>query len=58
MTLTIEAREPVPHVYQEGSRQHVLHWDTDGAHCSEPNCEINKYRQFEEGEGTRCSENS
>ena len=30
------------HIIKEGSRVHVLHWDTNGVHCSEPNCEINK----------------
>lgn len=29
-------------LHKEGARYHVLHWDTDGIHCSEPNCEINK----------------
>lgn len=31
----------VKHVIKEGSRQHVVHWDTQGTHCSEPDCEIN-----------------
>lgn len=31
----------VKHVTKEGSRQHVIYWDTQGTHCSEPDCEIN-----------------
>ena len=31
----------IKHVNREGSRFHVVHWDTKGAHCSEPDCEIN-----------------
>ena len=30
------------HIYCEGSRRHVLWWDSKGVHCSEPECEINK----------------
>lgn len=30
------------HVVCEGARHHVVSWDTDGEHCSEPNCEINR----------------
>ena len=29
------------HIIKEGARYHVLHWDTQGRHCSEPNCELN-----------------
>ena len=32
----------VKHVRCEGARFHVLYWDTPGAHCSEPDCIINK----------------
>jgi hypothetical protein len=32
----------VEHLICEGSRRHVLSWDTRGEHCSEPRCEINK----------------
>lgn len=32
----------VPHIYSEGARFHVLSWDTHGAHCSEPRCEMNR----------------
>lgn len=38
------------HIVKEGSRLHVLHYDTQGVHCSEPNCEIN-HRNKEKGEG-------
>ena len=31
----------VPHKVVEGSRSHVIHWDGNGVHCSEPKCEIN-----------------
>lgn len=30
------------HLVCNGSRRHVLRWDSQGQHCSEPNCEINK----------------
>lgn len=29
------------HIIKEGTRYHVLHWNTKGRHCSEPKCEIN-----------------
>lgn len=31
------------HIICEGARFHVLHWDTQGSHCNEPNCEVNHY---------------
>ena len=33
------------HVFKEGNRNHVLHWDSEGEHCSNPNCEINKSKR-------------
>ena len=27
---------------KEGSRNHVIHYDSYGRHCSEPNCEVNQ----------------
>lgn len=33
------------HIYCDGARFHVLHWDSNGEHCSEPNCEINKRKK-------------
>lgn len=35
------APKTVPHVVKEGSRQHVIHWDTKGRHCSCRECEVN-----------------
>jgi hypothetical protein len=32
----------IKHVNCEGARFHVLHWTSQGSHCSEPNCIINK----------------
>ena len=32
----------VKHVSCEGARFHVLHWDDNGSHCSEPKCIANK----------------
>jgi len=32
------------HIIKEGSRHHVLWWDSNGSHCSVKNCEINKAR--------------
>jgi hypothetical protein len=49
-TLT-KAPEYVPHIYEEGSRFHVLSWggyyDSKGElrgerHCSHPRCEVNR----------------
>jgi hypothetical protein len=34
------------HIVKEGSRHHVVWWDSNGRHCSEPNCEINKSRRI------------
>ena len=36
----------VKHVIKEGSREHVLSYDTQGVHCSCKNCEINKQRRM------------
>ena len=30
------------HITCDGARFHVVAWSTDGARCSEPNCERNK----------------
>lgn len=38
----LAAGEWVPHVNKEGSREHVVHWDSMGSHCSEPRCEVNR----------------
>ena len=35
----------VKHVIKEGSREHVLSYDTKGVHCSCKNCEINKHHE-------------
>lgn len=32
---------PVKHIVKEGSREHVVYWDTRGTWCTEPRCEIN-----------------
>lgn len=29
------------HIIKEGSRKHVVSYDSNGSRCSEPNCEIN-----------------
>lgn len=34
----------VEHLVCQGSRRHVISYDTNGEHCSEPKCEIN-YKQ-------------
>ena len=31
----------IKHIVKEGSREHVVWWDSYGRHCSEPECEIN-----------------
>lgn len=30
------------HIIKEGSRKHVVWWDSKGRHCSEERCELNK----------------
>ena len=35
-------REWVEHVIKEGLREHVISYDSNGSHCSEPSCEINE----------------
>lgn len=32
------------HIICNGARFHVLSWDSNGAKCSEENCEVNKER--------------
>ncbi|MCF7795954.1 hypothetical protein K9M42_02575 [Patescibacteria group bacterium] len=32
----------IEHLHCEGSRRHVIFWDTNGEHCSEKNCEVNR----------------
>lgn len=32
------------HIVREGSREHVLWYDSRGQHCTEPDCEINRIR--------------
>lgn len=32
----------VKHILKEGSRWHVICYDTNGRHCNVKNCEINK----------------
>lgn len=32
----------VKHIICEGAHYHVLWWDGQGTHCTEPNCEINR----------------
>jgi hypothetical protein len=43
----VEPSSPATHIIQEGSRQHVISYDSQGRHCSEPNCEINFELQSE-----------
>ena len=38
----VMAKKWVKHLYKEGARYHVLSYDSNGVHCSEENCEINK----------------
>lgn len=33
----------VKHVQCDGARFHVIHWDSNGSHCSCKNCIINKF---------------
>ena len=43
-----EKENKCKHIYKEGSREHVLWWDSRGVHCTEPNCEINKQEERDE----------
>ena len=40
-------RKKKKHIIKEGSRHHVLYWDTNGKHCSEPDCEVNQRKERE-----------
>jgi len=40
--MTPKRRKWIKHIYKEGARYHVLHWNSNGTHCSEPDCEVNK----------------
>ena len=45
--MTLRTREKqiegyVNHVHQESALFHVLHWDSNGTHCSERDCVVNK----------------
>lgn len=43
ITKTVTGTEYVKHIqFEEGSRFHVVSYDTNGCHCNVPNCEINK----------------
>jgi len=33
--------KPIKHIIKEGSIFHVTYWNSDGPHCSEPDCEMN-----------------
>lgn len=33
------------HIFCEGSREHVLYWDSNGTHCTHKNCIVNKDHQ-------------
>ena len=48
-----EPPEWVSHILKEGSREHVVLWDPNGAHCGEPMCEMNRPSEppGEEGQG-------
>lgn len=35
----------VHHIVRHGSRRHVLYWDSNGEHCKEPRCEINRKKE-------------
>jgi len=40
------ARKWIKHIIKEGDRFHVISYDGFGRHCSEPNCEVNKYNEL------------
>ncbi len=40
--------EDEKHIIKEGSRYHVLSWDSNGRHCSNPKCEVNSCYAKEE----------
>lgn len=39
-------RETVHHLICEGSRRHIIYYDSQGMHCTEPRCEINRRRLY------------
>ena len=44
----MDNKKIVPHIIKENSRKHVVYWDSNGKHCSEPNCEINYKEELDE----------
>ena len=34
-------KKEVKHITKDNSPHHILSWDEQGKHCSEPNCEVN-----------------
>ena len=38
-------KQTIKHIFKEGSRDHVVSYDSLGQHCSVENCEINEYRK-------------
>jgi hypothetical protein len=41
----VNADGSVKHIARDGARYHILSWSTQGTHCSEPDCEINRRRK-------------
>lgn len=37
----VEGKDMIHHLVCNGSRRHVIWWDSNGQHCSEKHCEIN-----------------
>lgn len=49
----VNADGSLRHIIEDGARWHVVWWDTAGAHCSEPECEINRRRVSPNAPGER-----
>lgn len=48
MIILWDEKPTAKHIIKEGSRNHVLFWDTHGVHCSTPECNI-KNQPIKEG---------
>lgn len=40
----VNADGSIKHIIKDGARYHVVWWDSEGSHCSDPDCEINRRR--------------
>ena len=51
----VNADGSIRHINKDGARYHVVWWDSEGSHCSEPDCEINRRRVSPNNKLTRAA---